>query len=339
MAYLPECSDSLAGHQVSDEVPIERLENETRSRGTCLVCAGLLEEYKDELFDTRFGIRGRYEVRRCLECGLEQTFPVPGPTALKALYESHYNFGGETGTLYTKLRQRFLCSWIHRFWARIDGDISFHLRNGSCRLLDVGCNEGRSLPIYARNGFHVEGLELNERAAAVAREGGFEVHTCLLKEFDPKTRYDVAVLSNVLEHSLDPRQMLLDIHRILADGGQVWISCPNSESWLCKVFGRFWINWHVPFHILHFAPATLKQLLVETGFRQVEIRQITPALWIAHSLIARFFAQEGKKTRQLRNSFLILVFMIFARLVLFPALWIGNRRRRGDCLLVVATTE
>ena len=174
----------------------------------------------------------------------------------------------------------------------------------------------------------MEGLELNERAAAVAREGGFEVHTCLLKEFYPKTRYDVAVLSNVLEHSLDPRQMLLDIQRILSDGGQVWISCPNSESWLRRVFGRSWLNWHVPFHIFHFAPATLKQLLTETGYRPVEIRQITPALWVAQSAIIFLFAKNGKKTRQLRNPFLIFFFMVFARFVLFPLLWFGNRRGR-----------
>lgn len=159
----------------------------------------------------------------------------------------------------------------------------------------------------------------------------------MLNELDPKTRYDVAVLSNVLEHSLDPRQMLLGIHRILADGGKVWISCPNNESWLRKVFGRSWINWHVPFHIFHFAPATLRQLLVETGYGHVEIRQITPALWVAQSLIAWFFARESKKTRQLRNSFLILLLMIFSRFVLFLALWIGNLWGHGDCLLAVAT--
>jgi hypothetical protein len=183
----------------------------------------------------------------------------------------------------------------------------------------------------------VEGLELNATAAAVAAGAGFYVSTSLLDEFHPAAPYDVAVLSNVLEHSLDPGQMLLEVNRILADRGQVWISCPNSESWLRRVFGRSWINWHVPFHISHFSSQTLQRLLTEAGFLDVKIHQITPALWVTQSCIAWLFAKEGRKNGQLRNPFLTLFLMIFARFILFPVLWLGNRSGHGDCLLVVAT--
>ena len=202
--------------------------------------------------------------------------------------------------------------------------------------MDVGCNEGRGLRIYARHGLQAEGLDLNEAAAAVAREAGCIVHTCLLKEFNPATPYDVVVLSNVLEHTLNPRQMLLDVHRIVANGGQVWISCPNNESWLRRLFGRSWINWHVPFHISHFSSKTLRGLLTQTGYVQIEDRQITPALWVTHSLIVYFLGKEGRKTRQLRNPFLSLILMMFVRFVLFPVLWLGNRSGHGDCLVAVA---
>jgi SAM-dependent methyltransferase len=228
-------------------------------------------------------------------------------------------------------------SFLYRLWIRLDGDISFHSRIGSGRLIDIGCNEGRGLRIYARNGFKVEGIELSTTAAAVARSIGFDVHTCLLNEFHPMTEYDVAVLSNVLEHSLNPKQMLLDVDRILASGGQVWISCPNSESWLRRVFGRSWINWHVPFHISRFSAETLRRLLTGAGFLNAEIHQITPALWVTQSCIAWLFATEGRKNGQLRNPFLTLFLMVFARFVLFPVLWLEDRSGRGDCLLLVAT--
>jgi SAM-dependent methyltransferase len=228
-------------------------------------------------------------------------------------------------------------SFLYRLWIRLDGDISFHARVGSGRLLDVGCNEGRGLRIYARNGFEAEGLELNERAATLARNAGFNVYTCLLGDYAPAAPYDVAVLSNVLEHSVDPRQMLRDVHRILGDDGKVWISCPNSRSWLRKIFGSSWINWHVPFHIFHFSAETLRKLLTDSGYKSVEIRQITPSLWVAQSVIAYCFARKGRKTRQLRNPFLTVFLMLCARLLLFPALWLGDRMGRGDCLLVVAT--
>ena len=303
----------------------------------CLVCEEPTEASVDGLFDTRFGIEGNFEVRRCVQCGLEQLFPIPAPARLKSLYERYYNFSGERGTLYTTLREWFFSSVLYRLWIRLDEDISFHARRGSGRLLDIGCNEGRTLKNYARNGFRAEGTELNETAAAVARAAGFTVFTGSLDDFSPSAPYDVAVLSNVLEHSLEPKAMLLAARRLLNSEGQVWISCPNSQSWLRPVFGRWWINWHVPFHITHFSSLTLQRLLEDSGFRQIEIRQITPALWIASSIISRLFARKGRPTRQLRNPVLIFGLVLACRGLLFPLLYWGNRTGRGDCLVAVGT--
>ena len=304
---------------------------------TCILCGSASERILSGLTDTRFGTPGSYEVHRCRDCGLERTWPVPSLTELKTLYEAQYNFGGESGTRYTRLRERFLMSFLYRLWIRLDGDIAFHSRTGPGRLLDVGCNEGRGLRIYTRNGFLAEGLELNERAAIQARDVGFNVYTCLLGDHKPTAPYDIAVLSNVLEHSLDPQQMLLDVLRILRKNGKVWITCPSSRSWLRGVFGKSWINWHVPFHIFHFSPKTLGQLLENAGYTGVEIRQITPSLWVAQSFIAYCFARKGKKTKQLRNPFLTAFLMLFARFLLFPALWFGNQIGRGDCIVAVAS--
>lgn len=332
-------------HQIADKLgegqnpevfhAVERA-SEAAANELCILCGSPLEMSISGLADTRFGVPGSYDIYRCAHCGLEETLPRPSASELKRLYETYYNFGGETGTRYTRWREHFFFSFLNPLWSLLDGDISFYQRRGNGRLLDIGCNEGRGLRIYARNGFQVEGLELNATAAAVARSIGFDVHSCLVDEFQPATAYDVAVLSNVLEHSLDPKQMLLDVHRILASNGQVWISCPNSESWLRRVFGRTWINWHVPFHISHFSTATLRELLESTGYGQIQVRQITPAVWVAQSLIAYFFATKGRKNRQLRNPFLTLFFMLLARFVLFPVLWLENKRGRGDCLLIVA---
>jgi SAM-dependent methyltransferase len=302
----------------------------------CSLCHGLCQISARGLFDTRFGIEGTVEARRCRGCGWEQIFPSPTPAQLKELYERFYNFGGEQGTLYTTLREWFFSSPLYRAWIRLDEDISFHTRRGSGRLLDIGCNEGRTLKNYARNGFQAEGTELNETAAALARRAGFRVFTGSLEDFVPEVLYDVAVLSNVLEHAVDPKAMLTTVRGLLKPGGQLWISCPNRESWLRSVFGRWWINWHVPFHITHFSPEMLQDLLKKCGFHAIETRQITPALWVASSIVARLFAQPGKPTRQLRNPFLMFGLVLACRGLLFPLLYWGNQTGRGDCLVAVA---
>jgi 2-polyprenyl-3-methyl-5-hydroxy-6-metoxy-1,4-benzoquinol methylase len=302
----------------------------------CVSCHAPLGKVIAAVFDTRFGIDTPYIISKCKDCNLEQTTPLPKQEELNGLYERYYNFGGEQNTRYTQLRARFINSFLYRVWVAIDGDISFHLARGSGSLLDVGCNEGRGLEFYQSHGFFAEGLELNSKAAEVARSKGFTVHGSTLESFVAEKKYDVVVLSNVLEHSLDPSAMLQHIHRLLNPNGQLWISCPNSRSWLRSAFGRYWINWHVPFHVVHFSPDTLREVLKKSQFEIVKMRQETPALWVAHSIIAKLFAKPGQPTKQLRSAALVAPLILLIRGLLFPLLWLGNLNKRGDCLTVVA---
>jgi SAM-dependent methyltransferase len=302
----------------------------------CLLCKNELKLITGDISDIRFGSKFYHGVAFCPSCDIVQTVPLQGEGELTSLYEEYYNFGGEKGTYYTCIREWFQSSTPYRVWIALDGDISFHLCRGTGRLLDVGCNEGRGLKIYKQNGFKTEGLEINERAAIEARKRGFRVYTELIEDFQPKELYDVVVLSNVLEHSLQPKNMLKHVARILKPGGQVLISCPNFNSWQRSFFGRYWINWHVPFHIVHFSRDTLTGMLQESMFEIQEERQESPSLWVAQSIIARLFAKPGQPTRQLRNPLLVAYLTFLIKVFLFPMLWLGNRVGRGDCLVVVA---
>jgi SAM-dependent methyltransferase len=276
---------------------------------------------------------------RCESCGLLETEPRPDAAELTRLYEAHYNLGGEGETAYGKAREKFLFSAPYRAWLALDGDISFHAEHGTGRLLDIGCNEGRGLEIYRANGFAAEGLELNRNAARIARSRGFVVHESDIAAFAPAAPFDRAVLSNVLEHALDPRAMLRDVHRILAPAGEVWISLPNAESWLAAAFGREWINWHVPFHITHFTASRLSSLLAECGFTVASVRLITPSLWVAQSLLARLGRTHADPTAMFRKRWLIAGLMLAVRGLMFPLLWVQNLRGRGDCLVVKARRQ
>lgn len=308
---------------------------------TCLLCGGELEVVLPHLTDNRFGAPGRYSIARCRACVTEQTVPRPTAAELQRLYETYYNFGGgEMGSRgasrYARFREWLFGSALYRAWLRLDGDVSFHLRRGRGRLLDVGCNEGRGLEIYRRNGFDAEGLELNRVAAAEARARGFAVHGVTVDAFAPDRPFDVAVLSNVLEHAPDPRAMLRDLRRILNDGGELWLSLPNAASQFRHLFGREWINWHVPYHLTHFAPDGLRRLLVEEGFEVVACHCVTPALWLAQSALAAIHSRPGQPTRALRRPALVAGWMLALRGLFFPTIFLLNQAMRGDCLVLRA---
>ena len=303
---------------------------------TCLLCGNKTEIVLSNIFDTRFGIKDYYNVAQCKSCGLEQLLPKPENGELVKLYKEHYNFIDSENKTYNSLRQKFLSSVFFDIWSKIDGDITFQSVKGKGRLLDVGCNEGRGLEIYQKNGFYVEGLEINPVAATIAQRKGFNVYEKSLENIKPSVPYNVVVLTNVLEHSLAPNVMIRSAKELLAFGGQIWISCPNNKSWNRKLFGKYWINWHPPFHISHFSEESLTKLLIENGFVICTVKNETPSLWVAQSIVSCLFSSPGKITKQLRYSMLVGGMMLFVRLVLFPILWLGNLVKRGDCLVVIA---
>jgi SAM-dependent methyltransferase len=305
----------------------------------CLICGQATESMVTGLVDDRFGAPGSYDIVKCSHCGLEQTWPRPTEWELKDLYEKFYNAGVEPGSAYQSLRERFLVSGWYRLWLQWDGDLTFHLRRGRGRLLDLGCNEGRGLSLYAANGFRAEGLEINEKAAALARQRGFTVHTGSLAEFTPDEPYDVVVLSNVLEHAFDPVVMLAQVARLLRPRGEVWLSCPNADSIWRRTFGRAWINWHVPYHLWHFSARTLEDILTRAGFRLTERQTFTPSLWLALSWCALRGSRAGQVNRLRRSAPVVAGLMLAARLLILPFFSRANRRLRGDCLTATARLE
>jgi SAM-dependent methyltransferase len=309
------------------------LPNDSRA---CGICGQPCRLRLDGLFDSRFGAPGAFAIVECAHCGLEQTWPRPAANELKELYERFYNAGISPGSAYRSLRESFFYSGLYRLWLQWDGDMGFHGRRGTGRLLDVGCNEGRGLSLYAGNGFQVEGLELNESAAALARQRGFRVHTAPLGQFRPEEPFDVVVLANVLEHAWDPVQMLAEVRGRLREQGEVWISCPNAASLWRRVFGRAWVNWHVPFHLWHFSPATLEMVLKRAGYEVTALDTYTPALWMAQSLCVSLAAREGRINRVMRSAPMAAGLTLMARALVLPWFRHLNRSLTADCLIVTA---
>ena len=128
------------------------------------------------------------------------------------------------------------------------------------------------------------------------------------------------------------------MRRVLKPERHVWISCPNSQSWLKGLFGRSWINWHVPFHLFHFYSKTIIQLLKSSGFEIKKLKFVTPCQWISQSILAAVFARPGQETWHLRNPLLVAFLMILCQLF-FPLLWLGNLTGHGDCLVVEAVSK
>lgn len=141
------------------------------------------------------------------------------------------------------------------------------------RVLDVGCGEGWFLSHASRRGAYTSGIELNKKAAAVAKDKGIHVHEELLNGHEPETAYDVITAFQVLEHLVDPMVFIRRCQQLLRPGGRLIIGVPNNDSFL-RLDPDNILN-QPPHHMGLWSRASLSALGTMTGL-QVESVQTEP---------------------------------------------------------------
>jgi len=105
-----------------------------------------------------------------------------------------------------------------------------HLRPG--RILELGPAEGtmtQHLEAFATELTLVEGSLIFCNRLRQAHPRARVVHS-LFEDFSPETTFDSVILGHVLEHVLDPIDILRRVAGWLAPGGRVYASVPNSRS-------------------------------------------------------------------------------------------------------------
>lgn len=121
--------------------------------------------------------------------------------------------------------------------------LSRHLprtRNGE-RLLEVGCGSGAFTIGAALRGYDALGLSWSEfdlgrararaEACGVAARALFETNDArrLGERTDLAGRFDVVICCETIEHILDDRRLMLDLHACLRPGGRLLLTAPNHD--------------------------------------------------------------------------------------------------------------
>jgi len=153
------------------------------------------------------------------------------------------------------------------------------------QLLDVGCSQGWFLKEASKAGFKTIGIEPSKKVIKWAQKNNPKVKIIpgeLNKKQFKKTSFDVVTAWSVLEHTIDPKEMLRIISYYLKPGGILALRIPNFESLAPKLI--FFTNkLKIPLakkalrdlyqclfvykHFFHFSPSTIKEMLNQTGFK------------------------------------------------------------------------
>jgi 2-polyprenyl-3-methyl-5-hydroxy-6-metoxy-1,4-benzoquinol methylase len=234
----------------------------------CEVCSG---GAFTALFD-----KDDHHFERCASCGLERIDPQPTDETLARIYGKHYydawGLADDEATV-GKLKRATFAYVLDQLPPKPPG----------AKLLDCGAATGFLLEIAKDRGFEPYGVELSEfgageiakkfgddrafrgeiddpRIAAAAGEGFFAVTMC-----------------DYIEHVRDPRRALERARALLAPGGVVALTTPDTGSLSHRVLGKGWSHYKVE-HLHYFRRDNLRPLLQAAGFGRVAFRPLWKAL-------------------------------------------------------------
>ncbi len=262
----------------------------------CYICGsygiGLYKYLRDKLF----GAEGEWDISKCPSCGLIWLNPMPIESDIGKAYKIYYTHHNDQfyinplKKLYREAQQAYVSykygygrkplSWLHYILVAL---ISLHLgrRDEAAfkvfylpfkfggRLLEVGCGHGAMLSNMQELGWYAEGVDFDPNAIKIAKSRGLNVQLGALKDqYYPSSSFDAVVMSHVIEHLHDPRDLLLECYRILKVGGRLIIVTPNAASWGHRLYGKDWRGLEPPRHLHIFNRLTLLKVAEQAGFSQ-----------------------------------------------------------------------
>ena len=152
------------------------------------------------------------------------------------------------------------------------------------KLLDVGCGDGQLLQTATETGWEALGIDLSRAAVELCRRRGLDAsNTDFFDRSLDARRFDVIVMSELLEHVPAPQRFLSRAESLLEPAGVLYLTTPNFGSLARRVLGERWSVVH-PEHIGYFEPSTLRDMVSrETSLvaLEVEARNVAPSTFVA----------------------------------------------------------
>lgn len=240
---------------------------------------------------------------QCQACDLIFPRELPVVEALPTIYPGNYYAFSETEHENPTVRRAR--NWMGRRKMRTYAEL---LPSGPTQVLEIGCGDGRMLDILRRSSpsdWAFSGLDWSDDAAARCRAKGYDARAANVEQLDEpdwKEKFDLILMSQVIEHVRYPRNVLERIWCILKPGGVISIETPDINAWDFRVFhNRYWAGYHIPRHFFIFSKANFSELAAGVGYEIVSTTSIiNPVAWI-HSV--KSYCADHRQLRRFARTF------------------------------------
>lgn len=299
----------------------------------CLLCKSRKFQTLSVQQDRMFHLPGEFIYKKCVSCKLVFLSPQPDSKTLQKHYPTKeyfaYNKEGKGGTpgsireyVIKHSYKPTLLSILLKFLLSTDFAIPQYREKG--KILDLGCGTGDILALLKKLGWDVYGIDIDKEAVKIAKSRGLKnVRLGTYEDVNayPDRYFDAIRLYHVIEHVDNPFLCLKLLHKKVKIGGTIFLSTPNFDSPLRKLFGRYWPHFDAPRHLFLFTPQTLAKGAEKSGLsvKSIEYNCI-------HGLTGslKHFADDLLKRE---NNFL---YTLPALLIFYPIEWLLAKLRLGD---------
>ncbi len=127
-------------------------------------------------------------------------------------------------------RERAIWNERHGFLSYILDLTEHRLGKSGAKLLDIGCSYGHLLELAVKNGFHSEGVEINQDLVAYCLRRGLVVWTSIESASQP---VDAITLIDSLYYVPRPVEFMRELGRALSPAGVVVLRVTN-RNWLIQ---------------------------------------------------------------------------------------------------------
>ena len=192
-------------------------------------------------------------------------------------------FKNRTNLIYQ--RQQYEAGGIgRRYWDFRDRMILAQIPTDASTILEAGCGEGILLEKLLKKYPHseVSGLDIDEENITICRKYNLPVIAGDLTDIPWEDQYfDVITLIEVIEHLPEPEKAIMELSRILKQGGRLIVLFPNDLAFkIARISTLYWLEAFADSgHIRQYHPRSVKRMAEKAGFQQIFGRGLPFPIW------------------------------------------------------------
>ncbi|MDD5584507.1 MAG: class I SAM-dependent methyltransferase [Candidatus Omnitrophica bacterium] len=234
----------------------------------CPICSCIEKRklYTQDFHNNVISLIKNYDVVVCKNCGFVYADNIPSQADFNDYYRvmSKYEFNHNNGIVSSDYIEHF---------TKIVNFLIPHVPDTHARILDVGCSTGALLSIFKLHGYsNLSGIDPSASCVRTAKKiYGIEATVNAISDFSTDEKFDLIILSAIVEHLADFSSAMRKIRSLLKDQGLLFVEVPDAErfeAYTSAPFQQFSIE-----HINYFSQYSMRNLLSSFSFKVLEMQQ------------------------------------------------------------------